>query len=195
MGGTRGTSLLDGGRKMVASYEGESGRNPYTRGLEHQNDLRNKNENSPLWKHVLIQHNGQQVSFKMDALRSFKHPMVRQVNEGARIKLTKADICMNSRSEFHQPSIVRVLAVRGNLNEFQTGAPFLLAGGRGMGGTRGTSLLDGGRGMGGTRGTSLLDGGQGMGETRGIRGLARGRGQSRDQQEPLVENRTRRQGT
>ena len=57
----------------------------------------------------------------MVALRSFKYPMVRQVNEGARVRLTKADICMNSKSEFHQPGIVRVVAVRGNLNEEQTG--------------------------------------------------------------------------
>ena len=57
----------------------------------------------------------------MDALRSVKYPMVRQVNEGARVRLTKAHICMNSKSEFHQPGIVRVVAVRGNLNEEQTG--------------------------------------------------------------------------
>ena len=29
---------------------------------------------------------------------------------------------MNSKSEFHQPSIVRVVAIRGNINEEQTGA-------------------------------------------------------------------------
>ena len=45
--------------------------------------------------------------------------MVRQVNEGARVRLQKADICMNSKSEFHQPGIVRVMALRGNLNEEQ----------------------------------------------------------------------------
>ena len=47
--------------------------------------------------------------------------MVRQVNEGARVRLTEADICMNSKSEFHQPGIVRVIAVRGNVNEEQAG--------------------------------------------------------------------------
>ena len=29
---------------------------------------------------------------------------------------------MNSKSEFHQPSIVRVVAIRGNINDEQTGA-------------------------------------------------------------------------
>ena len=60
------------------------------------------------------------VRFKMDALRSFRYAMVRQVNEGARVRITKADICMNSKSEFHQPGIVRVVAVRGNVNEEQS---------------------------------------------------------------------------
>ena len=58
----------------------------------------------------------------MDALRSFKYPMVRQVNEGARVRLSKFDICVNSKSEFHQPWIVTtVVLVRGNVNEEQTG--------------------------------------------------------------------------
>ena len=115
-------SCLECPKSMVkAEYEGETARNPYTRGLEHQRDLENESEKSPLWKHCSIQHGGRKVGFKMDALRSFKYPMVRQVNEGARVRLTKADICMNSKSEFHQPGIVRVVAVRGNLNEEQTG--------------------------------------------------------------------------
>ena len=48
-------------------------------------------------------HGGRKVAFKMDALQSFKYLMVRQVNEGARVRLTEADISMNSKSEFHQP--------------------------------------------------------------------------------------------
>ena len=34
----------------AAVYQGESGRNAYSRGLEHQNDLRLEVEDSPLWK-------------------------------------------------------------------------------------------------------------------------------------------------
>ena len=120
--------------KVTAEYEGETARNPYSRGLEHGKDLENECEKSPLWKHCSIQHGERKVAFKMDALRSFKYPMVRQVNEGARVRLQEADICMNSKSEFHQPGIVRVMAVRGNLNDEQT-VIFPLAG-RG-GGTRG----------------------------------------------------------
>ena len=47
---------------------------------------------------------------------------MRQVNEGVRIANSTADICMNSKAEFHQPSIVRVSTVLGNHNDEQTGA-------------------------------------------------------------------------
>ena len=59
------------------------------------------------------------MNFKMDALRLFKYPMVRQVNKGARVRLSKAEINMNSKSEFHHPGIVHVIPVRGNVNEDQ----------------------------------------------------------------------------
>ena len=54
--------------------------------------------------------------------KTFKHPLVRQNDEGVRVKCSRADILMNSKTEFHQPGIVRVVAFRGNLNEEQTGA-------------------------------------------------------------------------
>ena len=137
--------------KIKAEYEGETARNPYSRGMEHQRDLENMAEKSPLWKHCSIQHGGRIVQFRMDALRAYKYPMVRQVNEGARVRLTEADICMNSKSEFHQPCIVRVIAVRGNVNEEQAGlfprdgrggGP----GGRGRGSSRGGQRGSTGRG-------------------------------------------------
>ena len=46
---------------------------------------------------------------------------MRQINEGVRIACCDADICMNSKAEFHQPSIVRVTNTLGNNNEEQTG--------------------------------------------------------------------------
>ena len=62
--------------------------------LEHGKDLYNECEKSPLWKHCSIQHGGM-------------------------VRLQEADICMNSENEFHQPEIVRVMAVRGQFNEEQ----------------------------------------------------------------------------
>ena len=97
---------------LVANYEGETGSNAYSRGLEHQNGLKHEEESIPLWKHCTIQHR----------LCDFKDPLVRQNYEGVRVKRSKADIVMNSKSEFHHTSIVRVVAIRGNINEEQTGA-------------------------------------------------------------------------
>ena len=56
-----------------------------------------------------------------------------EANEGAKVGLSKADICMNSKSKFHQPRIVPVNPVRGNVNEEQAGIS-LQAGKRGEGG-------------------------------------------------------------
>ena len=87
-----------------------------------------KRDENPLWKHCQIAHNSELVKFKMVCLKSFKSAFMRQVNEGVRIENSKADICMNSKAEFHQPSIVRVSTVLGNHNDEQTGG-----GGRGRG--------------------------------------------------------------
>ena len=96
--------------------------NGYSRGLEHLEGLSKKKEDNPLWKHCQIQHRGQKVKLKMICLKSFETAFLRQINEGVRIAFCEADICMNSKSEFHQPSIVRVTSSLGNPNEEQTGA-------------------------------------------------------------------------
>ena len=83
-------------------------------------DLENESDTSSLWKYCLIQHEGRIVLFGLDALRTIRYPMVRQVNEGGRVRLSEFDICMNLKSELHQPGIVRVAAVRGSVNEKQT---------------------------------------------------------------------------
>ena len=53
--------------------------------------------------------------------KNFQTAFLRQINEGVRIACSRADICMNSKAEFHQPSIIRVSANLGNTNEEQTG--------------------------------------------------------------------------
>ena len=49
----------------------------------------------------------------MRVLGSFQSSMARQVNEGVKIKRSKADTLMNSKSEFHQHPVVRVVPMRG----------------------------------------------------------------------------------
>ena len=64
---------------------------------------------------------------------------MRQVNEAVRIEMSTADCVMNSKAEFHQAPIIRVVPVTGLLEEQEAGAdPRQPAGrerrGRGRGG-------------------------------------------------------------
>ena len=70
-------------------------------------------EDNALWKHCQLEHGGEKVEFSMKVLGSFQSSMARQVNEGVRIKRSKADCLMNSKSEFHQHPVVRVVPMRG----------------------------------------------------------------------------------
>ena len=137
---------------LKAVYIGETGRNGYARGLEHQDGLEKEKEDNPLWKHCQIQHSSRKVQFKMTCLKSFKTAFMRQVNEGVRIACCDADICMNSKMQFHQPAIVRVSAALGNLNEDQAAFNFQPRG-RGRGGrSRGDRSRGLGRGRAGDQG-------------------------------------------
>ena len=113
-------------------YEGETGNNGYTRGKEQADGLRLKNEENALWKHCMVEHESQHVNFSMKVLESFQSSMARQVNEGVRIKRSKADCLMNSKSEFHQHPVVRVVPMRGI--QLEQGEEQGGGGGRGQGG-------------------------------------------------------------
>ena len=133
-----------------AQYEGESGRNAYSRGLEHQQDLWNEKEDSSLWKHCQLQHEGVKQTFYMEALRSFSSCLARQINEAVRISSSSATIIMNSKSEFHQAPIVRVMVSSGLELEQGEEAP-QRGRGRGAGRGRGRAGSGVGRGAGGER--------------------------------------------
>ena len=125
------------GARKVVDYEGETGSNPYSRGLEHQDSLRNEVEESPLWKHCTLEHGGEKVDFCMTALKSFRSCLKRQVNESVRISSSQADILLNSKNEFHQAPMTRLVAftgLHGDQGEDQAGLPFPVAGGAGAGG-------------------------------------------------------------
>ena len=51
--------------------------------------------------------------FSMRALASYQSCLVRQVNEAVRIAGSKAECIMNSKAEFHQAPLVRVVPVVG----------------------------------------------------------------------------------
>ena len=102
---------LKAGRKAI--YEGESGRNAYSRGLEHQADLRNEDDESPLWKHCTLEHSGEKVEFVIKALIGFNSCLEMQVNEAVRVTDSRANVILNSKNKFHQAPIVRVIVASG----------------------------------------------------------------------------------
>ena len=140
--GCRVTCLSCQRAGISSIYEGETGRNGFTRGLEHLAALRLEDEENAMWKHCLVQHDGIKAEFEMKILRTFNSCLERQVNEAVRIVITKADIILNSKSEFRQAPIIRIVPTNG-LQEEQEGSSsrsnFLPRGG-GRGLARGSSL-------------------------------------------------------
>ena len=49
----------------------------------------------------------------MTVLKVHRTPMVRQINEAVRIIISKAECILNSKSEWHQAPMVRVIPVSG----------------------------------------------------------------------------------
>ena len=74
-----------------------------------------------MWKHCLVRHDGLKAEFEMKILRTFNSCLERQVNEAVRIVITKADIILNSKSEFCQAPIIRIVPTNG-LQEEQEGS-------------------------------------------------------------------------
>ena len=133
-------------------YEGETGRNSYTRGLEHKSALRLEDEENALWKHCMLEHGGVPAEFSMKVVGVHRSCLVRQVNEAVRIMISEAGCIMNSKSEFHQAPLVRVVPTTGLLEE--QGREGGGAGGGGQG--RGSSV---GRSSRGGRGRRIRGGG------------------------------------
>ena len=90
-------------------YHGESSKNAYSRGKEHETDYRNHLEKSHMWKHCVTEHNSEEQTFNMHIDRNFrKDPLLRQITEAIAIQDTDEELRMNSRSEWNQRSIPRI---------------------------------------------------------------------------------------
>ena len=62
-------------------------------------------------------HGGMQAEFSMRVAGRFSSCLVRQVNEAVRIGMSDAECLMNSKSEFHQAPLVRLVATTGLQDE------------------------------------------------------------------------------
>ena len=90
-----------------AGYDGETHRNAYTRGVEHMKKYQRGDESSFINKHQAEKHDSKPAKFEMKVVGSFKDPMSCQITEAVMIKNHQGTL-LNSKAEFHQPSIVRV---------------------------------------------------------------------------------------
>ena len=108
-------------------YHGESSRSGFSRGLEHGEGLEKKTDGNPLWKHCRDKHNSDNLTidnFTMKLTGTYRGPLRRQTAEGCFISnsIKKRDkerqkiVILNSRSQFHQPGIVKLKATS---NEYE----------------------------------------------------------------------------
>jgi hypothetical protein len=125
---------------VKAYYEGETGGNAHSRFLQHEAAVKKgKVEASAMAKHMAIQHGGMDGKFSMEVTGTFEKCLPRQGNEGIRVIQSEqeADILLNSKTEFHQPPISRVMTTRGNRSDEQEDTRGDTGRGRGRGGPRG----------------------------------------------------------
>ena len=97
--------LCPEGRRAV--YIGETSRNLYTRAKQHKG---NKDEESSFMrKHMEDCHRGEEEDFRAEVTNTNKDCLTRLVREGVLIRRCQ-DPLLNTRSEWHQPSLYRVQA-------------------------------------------------------------------------------------
>ena len=96
------------GEERWAHYEGETGRDCFSRGLEHQEDLRSvKEDTTPLWKHGLPEHSEEKEIFIMKPLKNFSSCWQRQIIEAVGIPYSKVTVIMNSKVSGTSPLQLR----------------------------------------------------------------------------------------
>ena len=103
---------------LEASYYGESAFSAYYRSDLHSKSILRKEEDNAFSKHLHIFHPESEGAvdspkmFNVKVLQTFKKPLERKVAEAVFINNSKADIKMNSKAEFLQPAVPRVVTTR-----------------------------------------------------------------------------------
>ena len=84
------------------TYNGQSSKNGYSRGLEHVDDFKNKRERSIMWKHCREKHNGMSRRFKMSIRKIVRNdPTKRLITEAIYINKTNPNSSMNDKTEWN----------------------------------------------------------------------------------------------
>ena len=103
---------------MLALYCGESGRNTYSRGLEHKESIETQKKGQPIPDHILRFHANKDLNssnFHMKVTKNFNKPLQRIISEGHQIdsliSMRESDgntIVMNSRNNYHQAKTIKL---------------------------------------------------------------------------------------
>ncbi len=92
-------------------YKGETAFNAYTRGREHMGRLAARDlNNSPLWRHCMEQHGGEEQNFWMSVTGTYRNDaMLRQITEAVQINGMEVSRRMNDRAEWNMTRIPRTV--------------------------------------------------------------------------------------
>ena len=108
----RNTCKLCGHVEGEAQYDGYTGHSGYQRiNMGHKVSIVNRNLDNAFAKHLHIHHPervGDDSVFKFSLSAVSKSCLIRQITEGVLIHNSDADIQLNGKSEWHQPSTRRV---------------------------------------------------------------------------------------
>ena len=111
----KGTCNICEQNNMTATYYGESGFYGYYGTNIHKKEIMTKDLENAFAKHLQIyhpEHEGDPTVFNITVIKTFSKPMPRQCIESVYIHNNEADIKMNSKTQFRQPAIPRVITTR-----------------------------------------------------------------------------------
>ena len=99
----------------MARYWGESRDSGYCRTLQHMDAIKRKDKDNAFSKHLAIYHQereGAVLSFRFMVEEVHSQPLSRLCSESVRIHKDTCEIPMNSKAEWHQPVVARVVVTR-----------------------------------------------------------------------------------
>ena len=109
----RGDCLLCG--VLVARYWGESGDSGYCRTHQHVSAVERRDKENAFAKHLSIYHQereGDVTAFRFTLEEVHSKPLARLCSESVRIHNNTCERPMNSKAEWHQPVVARVVLTR-----------------------------------------------------------------------------------
>ena len=103
------------GDDFEAVYYGKSGDSGYVRIKEHFDIIERRDPSNAFSKHLQEHHPariGDKMAFRFKVVRTFRSSLMRQIWEAVKIHGSKATIVLNSKAEWMQPAIDRIVVTR-----------------------------------------------------------------------------------